>query len=273
LTAALAAAPLGAVRVQVLQDGTTGAYAEALKGLAAAGATLETLPEGSALNERPPEGTVRLALGPKSALKLAGAPGPKAAALLHGWDVPPELAAVTLEPVPAELCGWLASAFPGRRRLLVLRGADAQPPARKVAVGALLAAARAAGLEVDAPEVASAGEAVPRLEASLQSERGEAIVFLAPDPAAVTADTLPPLLETAAGLRVPSVVSSPYFLKSGALAAVEPDAAASAVAAVQLAVSGAHAVQPAPARLVVDGRLAERLGVPVAAGPHVEVRR
>ncbi len=190
-------------------------------------------------------------------------------------DAPAGVPTVTLDAPFASQMTWLRTAFPGRTRVIVPRGR------RDDDVG-LAAAARAAGLTLELVDVDSAGECVPAVDAALK-KRGPAIILLVPDPVAVTPDTVAPLVQDALAARAPVAGFSTYFLKVGAIAAVDVDAAAMARQALALAVSAgargdggarqAAVVAPASGHLVVDGRLAERLGIAVRSGPGVEVRR
>ena len=267
----IAAPPLAGTRVAVIADDGSRPYEDAIQGLTDAGATVErwkATDRDLGARLRKPEGRTVLALGPKSAALLArSGTGPRAALVPRARDAPAGLAAVTLEIPFGRQLAWLASAFPDRRRVLVVRGDKAADPE-------LRGAARQAGFTLELADVARAGEAVPAAQAVLQRGRRGAILWLLPDPIAVTADTLSPLLQTSLAYRVPSVGFSRYFLRAGALAAVVVDYRAAALQAVALARAGEARVEPAAAaRLVVDGRLAERLGIAVGAGAGIEVNR
>lgn len=221
---------------------------------------------------------VFLAAGKRSARALARTSiASKAAFLVKREDAPPGIAAVVLEPSPEQQLGWARTAFPGRMRVIVPRspsGAQAREDGR------WQAAAEHAGLTLVFVDVNSPGEAVPALEAALKGPPS-LIVFVA-DAVAVTADTIAPLLRSALASRTPAIGFSSYFLKVGALGAIAVDAGAMAAQALRLA-SGARAsgalsgelgpISPDSARLIVDGKLAERLGVITRVGPGVEVRR
>lgn len=209
-----------------------------------------------------------LALGKGAAPALAAATPRRRAALLVRHGEAAGLPAVVVDvPVDAQL-GWLAAAFPGRSRVLVPRRPGS-------GVDELLRAAAAShGLRLELVDVERPGETVPALQAALRRGSAPALVFLVPDSTALTADTLAPLAQMALEARAPLVGFSPYFLRIGALAAVASEVGPSARQAAALALSG-QPVEEAPraARLLVDGRLAERLGVAVRESPGVEVRR
>ncbi|MCC7069675.1 MAG: hypothetical protein IT383_00015 [Deltaproteobacteria bacterium] len=242
--------------------------AEARATLSAAGAqvSVDTVAEAARGWGRPDE--VWLALGKGAAHALAAAPPRMRAAVLVRAGEASGLPAVVVD-VPLELqLGWLAAAFPGRTRVLVPRRPGGSDDA------ALVSAARARGLSLELVDVHHPGETVPALQAALRRPGAPALIFLVPDATALTPDTLAPLAQSALEARAPLVGFSSYFLRIGALAASVSDVGPSARQAVALAQAGV-AVEEAPraARLLVDGRLAERLGVPVREGPGVEVRR
>jgi hypothetical protein len=203
-----------------------------------------------------------VALGSRAAMLVAKAPGSrKAAALVKTAEVPPGLSAVTLEVDANRLAGWLTTAFAPRRRLAFL-------------VGSAASSWSATPGTIELVRVRSSADAVSTLARALSGREKESVVYVAPDPGFVTADSVPPLIEAALAARVPIVGFSPYFLRLGALAAIDIDFGAAAVQALRLAQSGrVFIVAPDVVRLVVDGRLSERLGVAVHGGDEIEVRR
>lgn len=274
LAVLLGSPPLAGTRVVVLCDDSTRPYVETIRGLELAGATVEQFrvdDQRLRLRYRRDDAalTLWLALGPRSARALAkAAPGPRGAALLTGREVPSGMPALTLDPPLPWLLGRVGTAFPGRRRLIVVRRKGAAVRDEEV-----LAAARGAGFRLELHSAANPGEAVPALEEALRRDRRGAIVLLLPDPNVVTADSIAPLAVSGLAFRVPVVGFSGYFLRAGALAAVAVDYRALGVEALSLIRAGNNvSATPFAARLVVDGRLAERLGIVVATGDGVEVR-
>src|SRR5262249_45639355 len=153
------------------------------------------------------------------------------------------------------------TAFPGRTRLVVVRS----PAFGAAHDAALVAAAKARGFSLAFGDAASAGEVVPALEAALRQGSGPAVVWLLPDNQSITADSVAPLIQEALARRVPVVGFSAYFLRVGAVAAVTVDYAGLGKQAAQLAQAGTlHREAPTAARLIVDEKLAQRLGVVVA---------
>lgn len=283
LCALLAVAPgaepnLAGTRVVLLVEDEANRAApsvrEADAALSGAGArvSVQSVPEASrALRSIGPgsdDDALWLAVGKGAAPALAAATPRKRAALLVRHGEAAGLPAVVVDvPLDAQL-GWLASAFPGRSRVLVPR----RPGSR--VDGSLLAAAAAHGLRLELVDVERPGETVPALQAALRRGSAPALVFLVPDSTALTADTLAPLAQMALEARAPLVGFSPYFLRIGALAAVASDVGPAARQAAALALAGQPMEEaPRAARLLVDGRLAERLGVAVRESPGVEVRR
>ncbi len=221
---------------------------------------------------------VLLAVGRKSAQKISGIDGRKRAALfISRKDAPAGLAAVVVDTPAAVQLPWLAAAFPGRRRVVVAR----QPGRADRIDDELIAAAVVAGLDLLLVDVARPGDAVAAVDAALARPGGKAIVLFIADDAVITADTIAPLMQAAFRARVPVVGFSAYFKKVGAVAVVDTDVAQMVDEALAMATASVDCVAPciapqvasASARLVVDGRLAERLGIPVQAAAHVEVVR
>lgn len=280
LLALLASAPdplepnLDGARVVLLvdQEGERAAVAvgDARAALRAAGAavTVQTVAEARRGWLGDDDGAVWLALGKGAAKALAAAPARLRAALLVRSGESSGLPAVVVDvPVDRQL-SWLAAAFPGRTRVLVPRRPG------NTADAALTAAAAATGLTLELVDVRQPGETVPALQAALRRPGAPAVIFLVPDATALTPDTLAPLAQSALEARAPLIGFSPYFLRIGALAATVGDVGPSARQAVALARAGVVVEQPPrAARMLVDGRLAERLGIPVREGPGVEVRR
>ncbi len=267
----LAALLFGAPRVVVLRDGETGAYAQAVDGLRAAGATVEIVAPDAVAGRLaaplpPAADETWLALGPHSAAALAAAsPRARAAAWLLEADAPASMPAVTLEVAPAQQVQWIAAAFPDRRRLIVLR----QPAAAR---DAMLRAA-AIGFTLDLVDVTHPAEAGPALEVALRSDAARSILWLLPDPVALTPETIGPLLQLALGARAAAVGFSQYFLRAGALGAFVVDPGAAALRAVELAhLPGVTREPPPVAVLALDAGLAGRLGVRISPAPGVELR-
>ena len=278
LLSLLCAQPLSRVRVAVVADDPGKPYLEARRALNAAGATADDplAPDSPGLAAKVADAgagvSVWLALGPRSARALASCRTklPRAAALVRAADAPVGLSVVSLDVPLEQQLKWLATAFPDRSRLVVLRHPD---QGASLSAAAQQACANV-GLKLDLRDVREAGEAVPALEQALGRDRRSSLVWLLPDPVAVGPDTLAELVQTALKLRVPVAGFSGVFLRAGALAAVVSDPGASAVQAVTDALKGRAGVQaPASARLEVDGRRAERLEVEVRDGPGVQVKR
>ena len=261
-------------RLLIVMDGDGRPFQEAASGAETAGLPAERYALTDArLPARLQKATaddVWLAVGPKAALWLATVKSSKrAAVLVRTSEIPPQLAGVSLEVPLEKQAQWLKTAFPGRRRLVAIRSAafGAQHDAE------VNQAARAAGFTLSLGEAASAGEVVPALEAALRQGSGPAVVWLLPDNSAITADSVAPLIQEALARRIPVVGFSAYFLRVGAVAAVTVDYGGLGKQAALLAQSGTgqHAA-PMAARLVVDVKLAQRLGIVVAAGDGVELR-
>lgn len=224
------------------------------------------------------DGTVFLAAGKRSAAALAAASSSSsrssAAFLVKRADAPSTIASVVLEPSPEAQLAWARIAFPGRTRVVMPRNDKRDDEAWQQA-------AKRTGMTLVLVDVRAPGEAVPALAAALPGAPS-IIVFVA-DPIAVTPDTVAPLVQSALASRTPAIGFASYFLKVGALAAVHVDVGASALQALDLALAPplaigspsttSLAVAPTNGRLVVDGKLAERLGVVTREGAGVEVRR
>lgn len=263
---------LAGARVHLLveseRERAAAAVGEARASLHAAGAQVSVDTVAEAAHGWGAPDDVWLALGKGAARALATAPPRLRAAVLVRAGEASGLPAVVVD-VPVDLqLGWLAAAFPGRTRVLVPRRPGGSDDAT------LVSAARARGLSLELVDVRHPGETVPALQAALRRPGAPAVIFLVPDTTALTPDTLAPLAQSALEARTPLVGFSSYFLRIGALAASVADVGPSARQAVALARAGAAVEEvPRSARLQVDGRLAERLGVPVREGPGVEVRR
>lgn len=261
--------------VVLLADGNGKPFVEAKAGLESAGFTVEGVkPDAPQLAERIKRahaGETWLSLGPDSSRVLARVSVPRrAAALLRESEMPAGVSGVGLEVPAGRQVKWMKQAFPGRTRLIVLR----RPGGGVVDDAQLQHAARENGMTLVLADVRHAGEAVPALETALRSNTRSALVWLAPDPVAVNSDTVGPLVQSALAYRVPVIGFSAYFLRAGALGAVVVDFGACARQAYALASSPTVVHQPpANARLVVDARLAERLGVTVQPGEGVELQR
>lgn len=220
------------------------------------------------------DGSVVLAVGKKSARVVEAAGVARRAALfVSAKDAGADTASVVVDVPFAQELPWIARALPGRSRLVVARN-----PNRTDVDKDLEAAAVAAGFVLALVDVKAPGDAVPAVEAALTKPgSGKPILLLIADDAVVTADTIAPLMQAAFRARAPVVGFSAYFAKVGAVAVVTSDAARMAQEALALAQTSCskdcpHVVSDS-AHLLVDGRLAERLGIPVQDGPHVEVRR
>jgi hypothetical protein len=184
-------------------------------------------------------------------------------------EVPPELAAVAFEtPLEAQL-RWVKTAFPGRRRIVVL-GA---PQAVGLDASRMIGLGKEIGLELEPVAPRAPSEIVFALSDALRRDSRPALVLLLPDKDAFRTEMLGPLLQAALDARAPAIGFLATFLNMGAIAAVATDPRALALQAVELARSKKATVVPPAAHLVVDGRLAERLGIPVAGGPGIEVER
>ena len=175
-------------------------------------------------------------------------------------------ACIGLEATAAQHLTLVARALPGRTRVIVLRD-----PARSTDDEALRAAATAAGVTLVLVDVKSPGEAVPAFVAALRAPGPPPVLLTLPDKTVLTADTVAPLSQAALSARVPLVGTSAYFLKIGAVSAIIVDGADAARAA--LATARGESRPPPRASMIVDGRLAQRLGIPVRAGDGIEVRR
>ena len=211
-----------------------------------------------------------LATTPAACATLPGAQTPHRACVLVRRDaVPVGVAAVLADAAWATQLARVGHAFAGRTRVVVLRA-----PGDAVRDAALSGAAAAAHLTLVLVDVRAPGETVPAFLNALRAPGGAAILLAVPDAAVLTADTVAPLTQAALSARVPLVGFSSYFLKIGSLGAFTADTATAALRAVVLARTQPGTVEEAPsATLVVDGRLAQRLGIPVRGGPGVEVRK
>jgi ABC-type uncharacterized transport system substrate-binding protein len=265
---------LTGARLVIVSDGDSRPFQEAAAGAESSGIPSERYALAdvrlAARVQKAGDDDVWIALGPRAAAWMVGVKSVhRAAALVRSNEIPTGLPGVSLEVPLEKQAQWLKTAFPGRRRLVVLRSAEfgaAQD-------AAITSAARAAGFTLSLGEAANAGEAVPALEAALRQGSGPALVWLLPDNRSITSDSVAPLIQEALSRRIPVVGFSPYFLRVGAVAAVSVDYAGLGKQAVVLAQSGQVLRQPpAPARLVVDEKLAQRLGVVVAGGDGVELR-
>jgi hypothetical protein len=270
----IAAAAATPEPVAVVLDRDSRAYGQAVTSIERAGHRVTRLkaddPQLAARLRALPPGSSCLAFGPRSAKLLERETRcARAALFVQSREAPAGMPAVTLEVPHTRQLGWLHQAFPGRRHLIVLR----QPGASNIDDEELRAAATAAGFELVLAAVRSSGDAVPVLEAALRGRHRSAVVWLLPDPVAISTSTVAPLTQTALAARVPVVGFSEYFLRVGAIAAVAVDYGACGTQALALARAGGGHVAPAAARLVVEGRLAERLGIAVSEGPGVEIRR
>ncbi|MFH1810222.1 MAG: hypothetical protein ABIJ09_15860 [Pseudomonadota bacterium] len=261
--------------VVVLADRDTRAYKEARAGIEAAAGRPVLLVNSSETErwhqlQRSHGDATWLALGPRATALLKSSPHPRRAALLvQQQEIPPGLAAVPLELPYAQQVAWLKTGFPGRLRLVVLR-----QPGGPVDDEALRQAAQAAELDLVLVDVRRSGDAVPALEGALRDRRHSSLLWVLPDPVAVSTDTVAPLVQAALAARVPVVGFSDYFLRVGALGAVVVDYRAVGSQAYGMARDLATSTQAAAsAHLEVDGRLAERLGIAVDSGPGVQVRR
>ncbi len=175
-------------------------------------------------------------------------------------------ACIDTDGTAARHLALVARAFPGRTRVIVLRD-----PARAADDEGLRAAAALAGVTLVLVDVASPGEAVPAFVAALRAPGPPPVLLALPDKTVLTADTVAPLSQAALSARVPLVGTSAYFLKVGAVSAVVVDGADAARVALATARGGSR--PPPRVSMIIDGRLAQRLGIPVRAGDGIEVRR
>jgi hypothetical protein len=261
---------VNAEHVVLVVDTQSKAVEEARAALSADGHSVDVVTSDKAPLNTPDDGAIWLAAGPKSAALLGRASQRKRAAfMLRAAESPANVPAVVLDVAIVDQLGWIGAAFPGRTRVVVPRD-----PSRASFDEALTNAAKAAGLEINIVDVRAPGEAVPAVQQGLKKGSAPAIVLLVPDATVVTADTIAPLAKTALDARVPIVGFASYFLRVGALAAVSFETPAAARMALELARGGSIEQRAPPgARLVVDGKLAERLGVAVRTGPGIEVKR
>ncbi|MBN2361557.1 MAG: hypothetical protein JXR83_19045 [Deltaproteobacteria bacterium] len=262
-------------QVFVVVDRETRAYRDAIAGIEEAGHRVErisaTAVEVARRGAAAPADAIWLGMGPSAAKLLTTLPGTRRAALfVREQQVPAGVSAVTLEVPPAQQLAWIKAAFPGRRQVIVLR----QRGGTAVPEEPLQQAAAALGLELVFASVTSSGDAVAAFEDAARRRSQSAVAWLLPDPIAINSDTIAPLIQVALAARMPVVGFSDYFLRVGALAAVTVDYRACGPQALRLAGGQAPRVEPpTAARLTVDGRLAERLGIAVAGGAGIEVQR
>lgn len=259
--------------VVVVVDGDSRPYKQALAGVTKLAPQARSIPveQARAAVSGASPGTRFVGLGPRSARLLAEVrPGRASAALVRAAEAPAGIDVIDLEVSEEVQVGWLKRAFPGRRRLVVLR-----QPGGALLDADLRAAAEKHGMAIDLVDVSRPGEAVYALERALRRERQGAVVWLLADPVVVTGDTVTPLTQVALAARVPVVGFSSYFLKAGALGAVRTDFGKMGEAAFALtdpARSGATPARHAPpgAHLALNVRLAERLGIALGSGPGLE---
>jgi hypothetical protein len=263
------------VRVVAIVDGRANATVRALAALSAEGAIVESHvvdDEGAraALLRAPSSGEVFLAVGPKAARALAAASERRrAAVLVRRDDAPAGMTTVALDVDLAPQARFIGAAFPGRTRLIVVRKKGGI--VRDAAVDAAATSAKLAVTFVDADDARAAPAA---LERALRRDRAHVTVWVVPDSEVITATSVPALVEIALRARVPLVGFSPFFLETGAIAAIRTEPEASARVALRAAIAGeVRGVLEPDAHLAVRGRLAEKLGIVVADGPGVEVLR
>lgn len=218
-----------------------------------------------------------VALGPRAAARVEALHVENAAAaLLRATDHTGTLPVVDLEVSRTTQAAWIARAFPGRTRVLVPTRSTTDDPA-------LVEACARANLTCERVVVEGPKETVYALERALRRDRQQALVWLLPDPGVVAGETVAALVELTIQARAPLVGFSMSFVKAGATAAIRTDftemgAAARALAADDVtpgtpSSSVKRRVDPPGARLVVNGRLADKLGITVARGEGVEVER
>lgn len=264
--------------VVVLTDKSTRPYREAARGVQGGGLPVESVAladVGARLAKPAKAGEVFVALGPKSAKLLSTSKKSGAAALIRSSEIPKRVPSVTVDvPAPVQL-PWIARAFPGRTRVVILRG---KSPVDKDALKAVAPRMRFVVVDVDKP-----ANAVFALERALEVDRGRTLVWLLPDPQVITANTIGPLAQQALSARVPMVGFSGYFLRVGALAAVETNYEKMGRAALDAAVARFEtsptlesksddktvAIAPPGAALAVNAKLAARLGIAVREGNGV----
>ncbi len=279
-----AAPTLAPSRVLVVADKKTRPYREATAGVTgnvAGGAkNVEVVPVAKAAARMmgpPVAGEIVIALGPKSASMLAKSSKRGAAALVRRSEAPPRIPSVTVDVPPTEQIPWIRQAFPGRSRVVILQGkADLDVEALR----ALAPTLRFSVVAVDRPE-----NAVFALKRALEVDRDRTVVWLLPDSGVITANTIGPLAQQALSARVPIVGFSGYFLRVGALAAVQTDYRKMGSAALATAQHpGPHlqidksrtiktdkrvVLSPPGAFLAVNAKLAARLGIAVRDGKGV----
>lgn len=264
--------------VVVLADKRTRPFREAMTALSAAAVDVETV-DAAAIAARLAkplrDGEVFVALGPQAASLLAKTSHRGAAAIVRASEAPGGIPAVGVEVPPEAQLPWIRQAFPGRTRVLVLRKPGALDEAALIRAEPRF---RFVFVDVESPTTA-----VFALERALQTDRGKSLVWLLPDPAVITANTIAPLSQAALSARVPVVGFSAYFLRVGALAAVEVDFGQMARAALDLAARAPARLQgesstslkvkevhaPPGAHLRVNATLAARLGIVVREGRGV----
>lgn len=258
--------------VVVIMDRDSKTYQQAVTQLRSGGHRVQAFILGDAKLvqqlKTKPEQTRWLAMGPRSARWLAQASAKKKAALfVRRNQVPANLSAVTLEVTYRQQMTWMKQAFPGRHRLIVLR-----QPSDAAKDAAMLQAAEQSGFDLLLADVQKTGDAVPVFNSALRKRSRSAVFWMLPDPVVVSTDTVAPLIKTALAARIPVIGFTDYFLRIGALAAVVVDYGACAQQALELADAETVSVaSPRVAKFVVEGRLAERLGIAIGSGDNIEV--
>jgi len=267
-------APIAPARVVVVRDEASKPYVAATEG-ALRGASSSTVLHVDDVTVKDAltraDGAHVVALGPRAAARVEGLRAEHAAvALVRASEHTGALPVVDLEVSRATQAQWIARAFPGRTRVLVPTRAPSDDPV-------LTSACARAGLTCERVVVDGPKETVFALERALRRDRQQALVWLLPDPGVVAGETVSALVELSIQARAPLVGFSMSFVKAGAAAAIRTDFAEMGVAARALAAaapsSETRRIDPPGARLVVNGRLADKLGITVARGEGVEVER
>ncbi len=172
-----------------------------------------------------------------------------------------KVSGVSLEISPALQLKLFKKILPTMSRIGVIYDPAKSGPLVDVAEKA----ARVQGVELHTEPVARSAEVGAALERLLP--RIDAL-WLLPDASVVTRETFKQMLIRTHDAKVPLLAFSEPFVKAGALAAVAPDYEAIGAAAARLAEraarqggSGSPVIEDPPARLVVNRKAAEHLGL------------
>ncbi len=269
LLAAVATSPAAAADVVAVVDAQKGPYADVLRGLGgppvieAHGKDVVTKIRSLA----PATQVMVLGEAALAATRKAVPPARYCVGLVRATALREGECAIQLEPTLEMQLDWIARAFPGRNRVLLLRS-QVEPRHAELA-----RQAEARGLRLVFVDVTGGGDAVRALQAEVTTEREKTVVWLRPDDKAVNASTVGPLCKRALAARVVAVGFSSYFLKAGAVAAVQQDFERTGQQLLRQAHGPRGQAVPQHTGLEVNGRLAGRLGVSVQDGAGVVVRR